>query len=291
MRAYHAGLVAVALAVPLTVRSEPAASAPSPQAASAPSRQAARAPSPQAASANAQPARAAIYDYRVVATYPHDPNAFTQGLFFHDGALFETTGQYGRSRLRRVALETGRAERETALPDSVFGEGSVGWGDRLVVLSWRSGRGFIHDDETLERSAEFTYRGEGWGLTHDGARLIMSDGTSSLRFLDPETLEETGTLAITFNGRPLDKLNELEWVAGEIFANIWQTDAIARIDPDTGIVTGLIDLRGLLPADARQPGHTDVLNGIAYDPQAERLYVTGKNWPSLFAIELSERSR
>ena len=246
------------------------------------------APTDGASQSAPAPSKAAIYDYRVVETYPHDAGAFTQGLFFHEGALFETTGQYGASRLRRVALATGEAEQETALPDSVFGEGAVGWADRLIVLTWRSRRGFVFDGATLEQSGEFAYRGEGWGLTHDGARLIMSDGTPTLRFLDPETFEETGTLTVTFNGRPLDQLNELEWVNGEIFANIWQTDAIARIDPETGVVTGLIDMRGLLPATERQPGQTDVLNGIAWDAEGGRLFVAGKRWDALYEIRVLE---
>ncbi|MEM8772232.1 MAG: glutaminyl-peptide cyclotransferase [Pseudomonadota bacterium] len=232
------------------------------------------------------PVAPTVYSYEIVAAYPHDTSAFTQGLFFHEGALFESTGHYGKSRLRKVVLKTGVSQAETPLPDAIFGEGAVGWKDQIIVLSWRSGRGLIFDDASLEQTRDFEYRGEGWGLTHDGSRLIMSDGTSLLRFLDPETMEETGTLSVSINGRPLDYLNELEWVEGEIFANVWQSEAIARIDPKTGAVTGLIDLRGLLPADERTPGHTDVLNGIAYNAQDKKLYVTGKYWPKMFEIEV-----
>ncbi len=226
------------------------------------------------------------YDAKVVRAFPHDPGAFTQGLFFDGGVLYETTGQYGASRLRKVALETGAPERETALPARVFGEGSTLLNGRIYVLTWRAGEGYIYDQESFALKDRFAYDGEGWGLTHDGERLIMSDGTSRLRFLDPDTLQETGRLDVTFRGKRLTQINELEWIKGEIFANVWRTDAIVRIDPQSGAVTGVIDLRNLLQQHAITTGDTDVLNGIAYDPDTDRLFVTGKFWPKLFEIEL-----
>ena len=227
-----------------------------------------------------------FYGYRVVNTFPHDTTAFTQGLFFEDGDLYETTGRYGQSRLRKVALESGETLKSANLSANHFGEGSVAWGANIIVLTWRSGAGFVFDRNTFERKQTFSYSGEGWGLTHDGERLIMSDGTSELRFLNPETFEETGRLKVTFRGAPLPHLNELEWVNGEILANVWMSDAVVRIDPETGAVTGLIDLRGLNPAESID--NDRVLNGIAYDDKTGRLFVTGKYWPSLFEIELVE---
>ena len=240
--------------------------------------------------ANAEaPIEPTFYSYRVVNKYPHDKTAFTQGLFFEDGDLYESTGQHGASTLRRVALETGETLKSVALSDDFFGEGSVGWSGKIVVLTWRSGGGFVFDRNTFEKTRDFTYDGEGWGLTHDGERLIMSDGTPELRFLDPETLEETGRLSVTFRGKPLRHINELEWVNGEIFANVWHSNAIVRIDPATGVVTGVIDLRGLL-ADEEIAAGVDVLNGVAYDAENDRLFVTGKNWPALFEIEIIKQA-
>ncbi|MGF1544751.1 MAG: glutaminyl-peptide cyclotransferase [Parvularculaceae bacterium] len=246
------------------------------------------------------PARAdggvALYDYRVVASYPHDEDAFTQGLVFHDGQLFESTGNYGESSLRRVDLETGDVLALTPLEDGYFGEGAAIVGDRIVSLTWKSGRGFVHSLDGLERVDEFSYAGEGWGLTTDGEELVMSDGTPSLRFLDPETFEERRRVEVRLGGRPLRDLNELEWVDGEIFANVWRTDYIVVIDPANGEVRRLIDLSGLLPNDERRrmerkTRRRNVLNGVAYDPVGERLFVTGKNWPLLFEIELVARRR
>jgi len=233
----------------------------------------------------------AFYDYEIVNVFPHDPAAFTQGLFVRDGRFIESTGQYGESSLREVEIETGEVRRLQKLPARYFGEGIVEWEGDIVALTWRSGVGFVFDGDSLRKERQFDYDGEGWGLTRDEKRLIMSDGTPSLRFLDPETLEETGRLVVTFRGRPLARLNELEWVKGEIFANVWGEDAIVRIDPDSGVVTGVVDLGGLLSDADRASGRTDVLNGIAYDPVADRLFVTGKYWPSVFEIDLKERSR
>lgn len=238
------------------------------------------------APACAEDAALRFYAASVLQELPHDTDAFTQGLVVENGVLIETTGHYGRSTIRRVDLESGEVLSRQALPPEVFGEGSTILNGKIFAVTWRSGRGFIFDPETLERTGAFTYEGEGWGLTHDGEALILSDGTPQLRFLDPETFEQERAVTVTFKGKPLSYLNELEWVEGEIFANVWQTDAIVRIDPESGVVTGVIDLRGLLPAANITPGETDVLNGIAYDDETGRLFVTGKNWPKLFEIEL-----
>lgn len=239
-----------------------------------------------AAFAGAVPASAQtpVWGYRVVRSYPHDPGSFTEGLFFHNGQLFESTGLEGHSWVRRVDLATGRGLQQANLPPQYFGEGSIVWGNRLIQLTWRSQIGFIYDLRTFRPTATFGYRGEGWALTHDGRRIIMSDGTSQLRFLDPVTLRETGRLQVTDGGRPVAQLNELEWVNGEILANIWQTDRIARINPRSGAVTGWIDLTGLLRPEDRAGRQVDVLNGIAWD--GRRLFVTGKLWPRLYQIEL-----
>lgn len=226
------------------------------------------------------------FGYRIVNTYPHDPLAFTQGLFFLDGALFESTGLRGQSTVRKVDLKTGAILQRIQLRNEYFGEGITNWDGAIIALTWQAGEGFVFDRETLTRTQSFSYEGEGWGLTQDGARLIMSDGTSILRFMNPETLTESGRLAVTLRGQPLDKLNELEWVNGEIFANVWLTEAIVRIDPRSGAITGIIDLHGLLPEKDRSLGQADVLNGVAYDADTDRLFVTGKNWPHLYEIEL-----
>lgn len=229
------------------------------------------------------------HGYEVVRTYPHDALAFTQGLFFLNGFLYESTGLEGRSSVRKVRLEDGNVMQKQDLPRQFFGEGIVGWKDRLIGLTYRSETGFVYDLATFKPLRQFKYRGEGWGLTHDGRRLIMSDGTSELRFWDPETLSELGRVKVTDQGRPVESLNELEWVKGEIFANVWQTDRIARIDPVSGKVLGWIDLTGLLKPADRIAGYTDVLNGIAYDAASGRLFVTGKRWPKLFEIRVVEK--
>ena len=239
------------------------------------------------AAAPAWAEKARLYGYAVVNTYPHDPRAFTQGLLWRDGFLYESTGLHGRSSVRKVTLETGVPEQERLIDSHYFGEGVVDWKDRLISLTWQDKVGFIFDLASFEKVGEFSYPGEGWGLTRDETRIIMSDGTSTLRFLDPETLKETGCVQVTDNGRPVDNLNELEWVKGEVLANVWQTDRIARIDPETGHVTGWIDLSGLLSSAGQAEGRADVLNGIAYDATADRLFVTGKLWPRLFEIRLT----
>lgn len=220
---------------------------------------------------------------RIVEIYPHDAAAFTQGLTVHEGRLYEGTGQYGRSSVRLVDLETGRVERSVALERAYFGEGIAILGDRLFQLTWQNGVGFVYDVETFERIGTFDYEGEGWGLTHDGSHLIMSDGSATLRFLDPDDFSVTATLQVTDNGLPVTRLNELEYIDGEIWANVWYDDRIARISPESGEVLAWADLSGLYPQNLRLAD--DVLNGIAWDPVAERLFVTGKNWPQIFELQ------
>ncbi|MEQ8176798.1 MAG: glutaminyl-peptide cyclotransferase [Amphiplicatus sp.] len=237
--------------------------------------------------ASAEPPR--LYDYEIVNEYPHDPQSFTQGLFFLDGHLYESAGQYGESSLRKVALETGEVLQRHDLPETVFGEGAAPWNGDIVALTWKNGVGFVFNGESFEQERTFAYEGEGWGLTQDGERLIMSDGTADLRFLDPQTLKETGRITVTYGGKTLGALNELEWIDGEVFANIWGAEIIARINPETGAVAGLIDMRGLRARLGPGAAGVDVLNGIAYDAKTERLFVTGKYWPKLFEIRLVER--
>lgn len=227
-----------------------------------------------------------VQGYKVAKAYPHDPEAFTQGLFFHDGYLYEGTGLRGRSSIRKVELETGKVVQAVQLPDEFFGEGITIWGDRLIGITWQEQTAFVLDLKTFKLWRKFNYAGEGWGITHNGRELIMSDGTPDLRFLDPLTFKEVRRVRVTAEGRPVAMINELEWVDGEVYANIWQTDRIARINPKTGVVTGWIDLTGLL---SPRTGSDDVLNGIAYDGKGKRLFVTGKLWPKLFEIRLTPR--
>lgn len=225
------------------------------------------------------------YSYRIVKNYPHDPEAFVQGLIYHKGILYEGTGLNGRSSLRRVELETGKVLQLHNLDRRYFGEGIALWQDKIIQLTWKSQVGFVYNSQTFEKIGEFTYPTEGWGITHDGDRLIMSDGTDVLRFWNPDTFEEIGQIKVSYRGNPVFRLNELEYIKGEIWANVWQTDLIARISPQTGQVLGWIDLTGLLAAEDRSPT-TDVLNGIAYDEEGDRIFVTGKLWPKLFEIKL-----
>jgi glutamine cyclotransferase len=222
---------------------------------------------------------------RVIAAYPHDSNAFTQGLVVYEGSFLESTGQYGASSLRRVDIQTGRVEHLVPLDAMYFGEGLAVLGDRAYQLTWQNGVAFVYDARTLAAERTVRYTGEGWGLTTDGTHLILSDGTSALRFLNPETLSVVRQLTVTDAEIPVVQINELEYVEGEIWANIWHSDRIARIAPDSGEVLGWIDLSSLYPRTER-PGQEDVLNGIAYDAAAERLFVTGKNWPQLFELEI-----
>ena len=226
-----------------------------------------------------------VYTYTVIHAYPHDREAYTQGLVFENGELFEGTGLRGRSSLRRVDLESGNILKSHELSDHFFGEGVTINGNKVIQLTWKSNVGFVYDKDTFGLVQQFNYSTEGWGITFDGMRLIMSDGTSTMHFLDPDTFEETGQIEVSDHQGPVMNLNELEYVQGEIFANVWGTDLIARIAPQTGQVIGWIELEGLLsPKDHREP--VDVLNGIAYDAKNDRLFVTGKLWPLLFEIVL-----
>jgi len=229
-----------------------------------------------------------VYGYEVVNTFPHDPEAFTQGLVFHEGVLLESTGLERRSTLRRVELRTGKVLQKVEVPPYFFAEGLTLLGGRLYQLTWKGEKGFIYDPQTLAKTGEFAYEGEGWGLTHDGDSLILSDGSDRLRFIDPNDYRVRRTVDVTDRGRPVEELNELEYVKGEIFANVWHQNRIARIDPQTGRVRGWIDLAGLLrPGEAANP--EAVLNGIAYDEGGDRLFVTGKLWPKLFEVRLKQR--
>jgi glutaminyl-peptide cyclotransferase len=227
-----------------------------------------------------------VYGYRVVNEYPHDPDAFTQGLVYLDGDLLEGTGLEGRSSLRRVDLETGEIIESIQLDSDYFGEGIAVLDDRVFQLTWRTEICFVYDLATFEEQTTHDYQTEGWGLTTDGEKLIMSDGTNRLYFRDPETFAEIGYVDVEDDGTPVERLNELELVDGEIWANVWRTDLIARIDPATGDVTGWIDLTGLLDVDELEDRPVDVLNGIAYDAENDRVFFTGKLWPTLFEIDV-----
>jgi glutamine cyclotransferase len=233
-------------------------------------------------------ASAPVSGFEVVQSWPHDPNAFTQGLVYRDGKLYEGTGLNGQSSLREVELETGAVLRRHDLAREYFGEGIDFFKGRLYQLTWRSHVGFIYDAATFQQVGQFNYATEGWGLTDDGTSLILSDGTSTLRFLDPQTLTVQRSITVTDDGRQVSELNELEYIKGEVYANVWRTDSIARIDPATGRVTGWIDLTGLLK-DEDRTGNEDVLNGIAYDSARDRLIVTGKHWPKMFQIRTVSR--
>jgi len=224
--------------------------------------------------------------WTLVKTYPHDAQAFTEGLFYLDGDLYESTGLEGQSEVRKVALKTGKVLQSRIIEPPYFGEGIVNWKDRLVSLTWRHRRGFVWNLKDFTPVSDFRYEGEGWGLTQDGRSLIMSDGTAQLRFLDPDSLAEQRRITVTWNGRTVDRLNELEYVRGEIWANIWYDTRIARIDPATGAVIDWIDVAPLRKA----AGVTDseaVANGIAYDADKDRVFITGKNWPKLFEIKIN----
>jgi glutamine cyclotransferase len=233
-------------------------------------------------------APAPTFGYQVVRSYPHDRGAFTQGLIFRNGVFYEGTGLNGRSGIRKVKLDTGEVLQAKPLGAQYFGEGITDWKGSLIQITWQTEIGFVYDMASFEQTKTWSYTGEGWGLTHDDTRIIMSDGSSSLRFLDPATLKETGRLVVRDANGPVERLNELEYVKGEILANVWQTERIARISPKDGQVTGWIDLSGLL-SPAERAG-TDVLNGIAYDAAGDRLFVTGKLWPRIFEITLAPRA-
>ena len=223
--------------------------------------------------------------YRVIRTYPHDPEAFTQGLVIVDGQLYESTGLNGRSTLRRDDLETGQVLQEKDIPQQFFGEGLTNWGNTLIQLTWKARTAFVYDRKTFQLVKTLHYPWEGWGLTQDGHDLILSDGSSTLHFLDPETFKDVRDLKVTSGGKPVDELNELEYIHGQIFANVWMTTKIARISPQTGKVLAWIQMGGILP-QVEMSNSNAVLNGIAYDQVHDRLYVTGKLWPKLFEIRV-----
>jgi glutamine cyclotransferase len=227
----------------------------------------------------------------MVHAYPHDSKAFTQGLIFVDGHLYESTGLNGRSSIRMVDLASGTVLQKYDMPVEYFGEGLTDWGGSLIQLTWKAHKGFVYDRFSFSVLKTFPYEGEGWGLTHDGTRLIMSDGTAYLRFLDPKSFVETGRIHVTdAAGRAIEELNELEYIRGEIYANVWGTDEILRISPRTGKVLGWIDLSGII--DKRELSDPDaVLNGIAYDAKGDRIFVTGKLWPKLFEIKVQARQK
>jgi glutamine cyclotransferase len=226
-----------------------------------------------------------IQHVTVVRSFPHDSGAFTEGLLYRDGKLFESTGMEGRSDIREVRLEDGKVLRRVALSPRLFGEGIVDWNGELISLTWQTGIGFRWDLATFAKKSEFHYPGEGWALTRSHDEIVMSDGTPVLRFLDPKTLAVRRRLTVTEDGAPVERLNEIEWIKGEIWANVWLTDSIVRIDPKTGKVLARIDLTGLGNPAIR--GEDDVLNGIAYDAAGDRIFVTGKNWPQLYQVKIA----
>lgn len=228
------------------------------------------------------------YTYAIKNTFPHNDTYYTQGLFWHGGALWESTGQYGSSALMEVALETGTPVRSTSLGSDFFGEGSAMIGDRIYMLTWQEGTAFVYDAATLELLTTHRYAGEGWGITTDGEMLYMSDGSSRITVLDPNGFTKKRSINVKMKNRSVRQLNELEWIDGKIWANVYLTDSIVVIDPETGNVEGVIDLTGILPMNDIT-ANTDVLNGIAYDPAGKRVFVTGKNWPKLFEIEIVKK--
>ncbi len=230
------------------------------------------------------------YGYRIVAEYPHDTGAYTQGLIWHDGAFYESTGERGRSRLRRVDIATGAVTRQIELEDRYFGEGAAMVGNRIFQLTWEAGRCFVWDADTFAPRGEFTYRGEGWGLTTDGEKLYMSDGTPNIAVRNPDTFAVERTIIVRNEGRPVENLNELEWIEGRIWANIYSyaKNEIVIIDPADGRVEGVVDFSGIMSRLTMTPT-TDVMNGIAWDAEGDRIFVTGKNWDKLFEIELVKK--
>jgi glutamine cyclotransferase len=242
------------------------------------------APAPSQSPAAAQ-AGAPVQAVRVVRAYPHDRQAFTQGLIWLDGKLYESTGLVGQSTIREVDLETGRVLRRTDIPAGLFGEGITNWGEEILSITWQDNVGFRWDRRTFRQTGRWNYAHEGWGLTQDGRHIILSDGTPVLRFLDPATMREVRRVTVSDAGRPIPNLNELEYVNGEIFANVWMSPRIARIDPATGQVKAWLDLTSIVEQTARGDGD-NVLNGIAYDRAGDRLFVTGKNWAQLYEIDI-----
>ena len=236
-----------------------------------------------------------VYTYEIVNTFKHDPTAFTEGLFFYNGFLYESTGQEGMSDLRKVELETGKVVQKVGLAKSSFGEGTTILNGKIYQLTWQEGNGFIYDAASFKLLGNFGYAGEGWGLTNDGKNPIMSDGTHVIRFVEPDTFKTIRTLVVNNeSGKPLMKINELEYIKGEIWANVWHSEEIgkpnhiARIDPTSGKLLGWIDLGGISPEDVER-GEENTLNGIAYDAAGDRIFVTGKNWKKLFEIKIKPK--
>jgi glutamine cyclotransferase len=230
-----------------------------------------------------------VYGYKIINVYPHDKTAFTEGLVYDGKTLYESTGLYNNSTLRQVDLTTGRILKLYRLPDEFFGEGLTLWKDQLIQLTWQSGIGFVYNNKSFNQTRSFSYSREGWGITSDGWRLIMSDGSDTLYFLNPDTFDDTGSVRVKDNGNPVNQLNELEFIKGKVYANVYLTSRIAIISPQTGEVTGWIDLQGLVDRED-QLGDVDVLNGIAYDADKDLLIVTGKFWPELFEIEIQPKA-
>jgi glutaminyl-peptide cyclotransferase len=228
-----------------------------------------------------------VIGYTIVGRFPHDTKAFTEGLLYRDGILYESTGREGQSDIRKVRLSDGRVLKSVRLAPTLFGEGITDWKDELISVTWTTGIGFRWNLRQLRKTSQFSYPGEGWGLTQNGTHLILSDGSADLRVLNPKTFGLVRRINVSYNHRPVRKLNELEWVNGRIFANVWETPIIVRINPQTGAVDGVLDLTALVRS---VPTHDrdDVLNGIAYDPATDRLLVTGKNWPTLYALKLTK---
>jgi glutaminyl-peptide cyclotransferase len=226
-----------------------------------------------------------VYTYQVINTWPHDAEAYTQGLVFHDGLLFESTGLRGASSLRRVELKTGKVKKKLEVAREYFAEGMTIFQNKIFQLTWQAQKGFVYDLKKFKQEGEFAYEGEGWGLTHDDHSLILSDGTNRIRFLDPASFQVQRTISVYDNGQPLTDINELEYIKGEIYANIWRTDRIVRIDPTTGKINAWIDMTGL-HHQGPEENTENCLNGIAYDAEGDRLFVTGKRWPQLFEIRL-----
>jgi glutaminyl-peptide cyclotransferase len=281
-----AGSAAGSTVSPQTVAG--AGSAVSAQTAATPATVAARAPLSGGALTDVATPPRVVKDYEIVAAYPHDTRAYTQGLFWHDGYLYEGTGRYGTSWLRKVDPQSGEVLQETSLPTNFFGEGIVLFGDRVFQLTWLSKRGFIYDLETFERVGEFTYETEGWGLTSDGTHLILSDGSDTLHFLDPSDQRVAHTVQVRHQGEPVDALNELEHIGDLVYANVWHSDFIYRIDAATGVVVDRLDFSDLLGADERPRDTEAVLNGIAYNPRSGHLFLTGKQWPKVFEVRLTD---
>jgi glutaminyl-peptide cyclotransferase len=226
-----------------------------------------------------------LYKVKIIKAYPHDPDAFTEGLVFSGGFIYESTGMNGKSSIRKVELETGKIVKKFDLPVQYFGEGLTEWDGTFIQLTWRSGKGFVYDHESFSIERDFGFSGEGWGITHDGKSLIMSNGSNRLVFLNPQTFAQERVMPVLSGGKPVRLLNELEYIKGEIYANIWLKDFVARISPETGEVIGWIDMSNLRK-ELSDGQKADVLNGIAYDTETNRIFVTGKLWPKLFQIEI-----